>query len=80
VEAFDLAVGAGSVGPGGEMADAVASEQLAQGAVLDVAEGVVGQQSFGDDAVVGEAGERAFDEAGHGCGCLVVVELDVGES
>ena len=41
VEALDLAVGARPVRLRGEMADAVAGEQLGQGAVLDVAEPVI---------------------------------------
>jgi hypothetical protein len=61
------------------MSDAAAGERLAQSAAFDVAEAVVGQQSFRDDAVVGEVGECSIDEAGDGCGLLVVVELDVGE-
>ena len=54
-------------------------EQLAQRAVLDVGEGVVGHQPLGGDAVAGEEGEGALDEAGDGRGFLVVVELDVGQ-
>ncbi len=61
------------------MADAVAGEQLAQRAVLDVAEAVVGHQPLRDDPVLGEEGERPLDEAGDGRGFLVVVQLDVGE-
>ena len=56
------------------------SEQLAERAVLDVTEAVVGHQPLGDDPVRGEEGERALDKAGHGRRPLVVVELDVGES
>ena len=54
-------------------------EQFAQGAVLDVAEGVVGHQSLRGDAVLREEGERALEEAGDGRGSLVVVDLGVGE-
>ena len=54
-------------------------EQLAQRAVLDVAEAVVGHQPLRDDPVLGEEGERPLDEAGDRRGFLVVVELDVGE-
>ena len=54
-------------------------EQLPEGAVVDVAERVVGHQPLGADPVGGEEGEGAFHEAGHGRCLLVVVELDVGE-
>ena len=47
VEAFDFAVGARPVGLGGEVADAVRGEQLAERAVLDVGEGVVGHDAGG---------------------------------
>src|SRR5713226_6074469 len=45
VEAFDLAVGAWPVGLGGEVPDLVAAEQFAQGAAVDVGEGVVGHHA-----------------------------------
>jgi len=61
------------------VADPVPGEQFAQRAVLDVAEAVVGHQPLRDDPVLGEEGERAFDEGGHRRRALVVVELDVGE-
>jgi len=80
VEALHLPVGAGSVGPGGEMADAVGGEQFAEGAVLDVGEGVVGHQPGDADAAGGEVGEGARDEAGDGGGGLVVVALDECEA
>ena len=73
-------VGAGPVGLGSEVTDALAGEQLAEGAVLDVAERVVGHQPLRDHAAVGEPGECALDKAGHGRRGLVVVELDVGEA
>jgi hypothetical protein len=79
VEALDLAVGPGPVRLRGEVPDAVSGEQLAQRAVLDVAEAVVGHQPFRIDAVFAVEGERAFDEGGYGLGLLVIVELDVGE-
>jgi len=62
------------------VADAVAGEQFAQRAVLDVAEAVVGHQPLRDDPLRSEEGERPFEEAGDGRGLLVVVELGVGES
>ena len=52
---------------------------LAQRAVLDVAEAVVGHQPTRDDPMLREEGERPLDESGDGRGLLVGVELDVGE-
>jgi hypothetical protein len=72
-------VGLWPVGLRLEVPDAVAGEQLAQRAVLDVAEAVVGHQPLGGDAVLAEEGERSFDERCHGLGFFVVVDLDVGE-
>src|SRR6266511_248006 len=79
VEALNLAVGARPVGLGGQVPDPSAGEQLAQGAVLDVAEAVVSHQPLRDDPVLCEEGQRPVDEAGHGRCFLVLVELDVGE-
>jgi hypothetical protein len=78
-EALNLAVGARPVGPGGEMADAVRGEQVAQRAVLDVAEGVVGHHPRGGDAMGGEERQGAFEEAGDGGGAFVVMQFDVGQ-
>ena len=50
VEALHLPVGARPVWLGGEVADAAAREQVAERAVLDVAEAVIGQQPLGGDA------------------------------
>jgi hypothetical protein len=61
------------------VSDPAASEQLAQRAVLDVAEAVVRHEPLDADAVLGEEGERPFDEAGDRRRPLVVVELDVDE-
>jgi hypothetical protein len=80
VEAFDLAVGAWSVGLDGEVADPVAGEQLSERAVLDVGESVVGHHSLGADAVAGKVGEPAFDERCDGGRGLVVVALDKPEA
>ena len=66
MEAFDLSVGPRPVWLGSEVADAVAGEQFAQRAVLDVAEAVVGYQPLRNDALVGEVGESALDKAGDG--------------
>jgi hypothetical protein len=63
VEALDLAVCAWPVRLGGEVADAVADEQLAQGAVLHVAEAVVGHEPLRDDPVLGEESERSLDKS-----------------
>jgi hypothetical protein len=70
----------GSIGLGRQVADPLAGEQLAQRAVLDVGEGVVAHQPSRADAVALVEGERSLDEAGHGRGPLVAVELDVGEA
>jgi hypothetical protein len=59
------------------MSDPVAGEQLAERAILDVAEAVVGHQPLRDDPMLGEEGKRPLDEAGHGRRSLVVVELDI---
>ena len=77
--ALDFLVRAGTVWLRGEVADLVAGEQLAQRAVVDVGEGVVGHQPLRGDAVLGEEGECALDEDGDGGAFLVDVEFDVGE-
>ena len=46
---------------------------------MAVDEGVVGEQPLRLDPVRRVEGEAAFDEAGHGCGALVVVDLAVRE-
>jgi len=46
---------------------------------LDVDPGVVGHQPLRDDPVPGEVGERSFEEAGHGHGTLIGMDLGVGE-
>jgi hypothetical protein len=61
------------------VADAAAFEQLAQRAVLDVAEAVIRHQSLRGDPVLGEEDKGTLDERGDGLGFLVIVELDVGE-
>ena len=61
------------------MLDAAHREQLGEGSVLDLAEGVVGHEPPGHDPMPSKDGERALDEAGHGRRLLVLVELDVGE-
>ena len=64
--ALDLAVGAGRVGPGADVADRAAVEQFAQTAVVDVGERVVGHQPLGGDPVVEVEVQRAAGERGHG--------------
>src|SRR5437660_3703522 len=80
VEALDLPVGARTVRLGGQVPDPVSGEQVAQGVVLDVAEGVVGHQPFRREAMPLEEGEPPLDEAGYGRGPLVAVQLDVSEA
>jgi hypothetical protein len=80
VEPLDLPVGAWPIRLGGEVADALAGEQLAQRAVLHVAEAVVGHQPLRRDPVALVEGERTLEEAGDSLGFLVVVELDLGEA
>ena len=80
VEALELAVRARAVGRRGQVADAAAGEELAQRAVLHVAEGVVGHEPLGRDFPRGEEGERPLDEGGHRRGPLVRMELDVGQA
>jgi hypothetical protein len=62
------------------VADRALGEQLAQAAVAGVAPGAVGHQPPGDDAAVGEPGQRAFGERGHGGGLLVCEQLAVGQA
>ena len=62
------------------MLDAVAGEQLAQAAVVDVGKGVVGLQSPRSDAVAGEELERSLDKAGDGVGTFVGVQLAVDQA
>ncbi|HWX46215.1 MAG TPA: hypothetical protein VNY52_12960 [Solirubrobacteraceae bacterium] len=73
--ALDLAVGAGRVGPGAEVADLAAVEQLAQRLVVNVGERVVGHQPLGDDPAIKEPVQRAAGERRHGWSFLVVVDL-----
>jgi len=61
------------------MIDGARGEQLAQRAVVDVGEGIVGHQPLGDDAVVCEEVQRATGKRGDGGCLLVVVDLAVGQ-
>lgn len=60
------------------MLDPVGLEQFAQRAVVPVDEGVVGEQPLGFDPELVDVRERPLDEAGHGLGPLVAVQLAVG--
>jgi hypothetical protein len=60
--------------------DCVVADALAQRAVVDVGEGVVGLQTLGRDVVGGEEGQRALDERGDRVGALVVVQFGVGQA
>ena len=62
VEAFDLAVGLGSVGPGPFVGDAEVGAGVAPG-VGAVGGAVVGQHAFDGDAVFGEPGDGAVQDA-----------------
>ena len=61
------------------MLNRVCGEQVAQAAVVDVGEGVVGLQALRGDAVAGEVLERALDERGDGLGALVGVQFGVDQ-
>src|SRR6266542_3226512 len=80
VEALNLPVGAWPIRLGGQVANGLAAQQLAQRAILGVDERVVGHQPFRLDAVLSEEGERAFQEGGHGRRALVVEEPGVTEA
>src|SRR5207237_1339942 len=77
--ALHLAVAFGGAGRDPSVLDAVAFEQLAQAAVVDVAPRVVGLQAPRGDAVFGEEPERALDEAGHRLGLFVGADLGVDQ-
>src|SRR5438105_15071276 len=61
------------------MPDPPAGEELGERPVARVRPGVVAEQPLRLDSVAGVEGERAFDEAGHGRGTLIRVQLAVGE-
>src|SRR5215210_1721210 len=60
------------------MPDTAVGEHPGKSFVARVGPGVVADQSLRLDSPLGEVGETAFDEAGHGCGFVVTVELAVG--
>jgi hypothetical protein len=80
VEAFDLAVGLGPVGPCAFVADLAAVEEVAEAVAVGVGPGVVGEESLRGDAVVAVEREGAFEEADDGVGLVVVVDLCVAEA
>ena len=77
--ALDFAVALRRARRDAAVLDAARGEQLAQRAVVDVGEGVVGLEAFGLDAVAGEEAQRPLDEAGDGLGLLVAVDLGEDE-
>jgi hypothetical protein len=80
VEALDFAVGAGPVRLRFEMPDRVCGEELAERAVVDVAEGIVGHDSFRLDPARSEEGQGALDESWDGDRFLVRKQLGVAEA
>jgi hypothetical protein len=60
------------------MPDTTAGEESGERLVTGVRPGVVAHQPLDLDPLLGEVGEAALDEAGHGFGLLVTVELAVG--
>src|SRR5207237_5284318 len=80
VEAFDFAVRAGPVGLGLEVFDPALAEELAEGAAVCVAPGVVGHQPLCLDPLPLEGGERALGESDHGRYALVGQKLRGGEA
>src|SRR5438093_282886 len=76
--ALDLAVARWSAWPDEAVLDAVGLQELTQRAAVPVGEGVVGEQSLRLDRELQEVCERALDEAGHGVGAFVPVQLAVG--
>ena len=80
VETLDLAVGAGGVWPGPEVADPVLGEQLSERPVVGVGPGVVGHDPLWLDAQRSIPVKRSADEGGDGVGALVGVQLGVGDA
>ena len=74
MEALDLAVGLGPVGPGPFGLDAELSAGVAPG-VGAVAAAVVGEHPFDGDSVLGEPGNGASQDCDRGRGLFVGVEL-----
>lgn len=81
VEAFDFAVGLGSVGPGVFARRADLGQGVLPGQAFAVGHGVVGQDAFDAvDAVFGVEGCGSQEESGAGGGFLVGVDLGVGQA
>ncbi len=75
VQALDLAVGPGGVGPRPPVLHPAAGKQLSEPEVLHVGEVVVGEQALGDDPVGEEEVERPLGEGGDRWRPLVAVDL-----
>jgi hypothetical protein len=79
VEAFDLAVGLGPVGPGLLRLDAEFGAGVAPGAGF-VGWSVVAQHAFDGDAAGGEPSGGIAQDFDGGRGLLVIVDLGVGDA
>ena len=79
MKAFDFAVGLGPVGTAALVDDAAVGEGLVE-QPAPIAEGVVGEDPFDDDAVGLEPGLGATPEGGGGGAGLVDQDLGVGEA
>ena len=81
VEPLDLAVGPWAVGSDQHVPGPQGGEGLGEGGRVAVVEGVVGHHPLdAGDAVGGEEGRRAGEEAGAGASALIGVQLGVGEA
>jgi hypothetical protein len=78
--ALDFPVGLRAARPDEQVPDPALFEQFAQRAVVAVGVGVVGEQPLHLDAVAGEDGEAALDEAGYRRRRLFAVVLAVGKA
>jgi hypothetical protein len=79
VEAFDLAVGLGSVGPGSLGLDVEVGAGVPPGVRL-VGRSVVGEHAFDGDTAVGEPGDSPLQHTDGGVGLLVGADLGVGDA
>src|SRR5438874_10102428 len=79
VEAFDLAVGLGSVGPAVLVVDAVLAQRLVEKRA-PVAEGIVGQDPLDGHASGPESGLGPAPERGRGSSLLIGEHLGVGQA
>jgi len=78
-EPLGLAVGAGPVGPGPQVADLQIGDRLSMGHGA-VAGAVVGHDPLDAHALGGEPGDGATEEPDAGGALLIVEDLDVGEA